>query len=183
MLAKLEYLRDRLNTSFWLVPGSMTLAAIAAAPGMLWLETTPFGTEIGRWLAPCAVGACIEHLAAALALALEKGLPSSLLHDDLGRLRVDLYSLTFGDLADAAFNPIRQDGRDNVAVSIRLLESLTMLVPCAHAPVEREVLRRHGSLIAGDALEQIDNEKGRRDLEARAGALQDALEREAARVS
>jgi uncharacterized membrane protein len=57
MLAKLEYLRDRLNTSFWLVPGSMTIAAVAAAPGMLWLDTTPLGAEIGRWTAPSAVGA------------------------------------------------------------------------------------------------------------------------------
>jgi uncharacterized membrane protein len=126
--------------------------------------------------------ACIDHLAAAMALVLTKGLPSNLLHDELGRLRVELYPLTFQDLADAALDPIRQDARDNVAVSIRLLESLAMLAPCAPTPVERDVLRRHGSLITADALHQTGNEKDRRDIEARALALQDALDRERATV-
>ena len=35
----------------------MTIAAIAAAPGMLWLDTTPLGVAIGQWPAPSAVGA------------------------------------------------------------------------------------------------------------------------------
>jgi len=78
--------------------------------------------------------ACIDHLAAALALVLKRGLPASLLHDQQGRLRVELKPLGFQDLADAAFDPIRQDARNHVAVSIRLLESLTMLAACAPGP-------------------------------------------------
>lgn len=120
--------------------------------------------------------ACIDHLTAALALVLEKGLPPNALHDQQGRLRVQLYPLGFQDLADAAFDPIRQDGRDHVAVAIRLLESLTMLAACAPGAAEREVLRRHGHLITVDALHETGNEKDRRDIEARALALQEALQ-------
>jgi uncharacterized membrane protein len=127
--------------------------------------------------------ACIDHLAAAMALVLAKGLPSNLLHDELGRLRVELYPLTFENLADAALDPIRQDARDNVAVSIRLLESLALLAPCAPTPVERDVLRRHGRLITADALHETGNEKDRRDIETRARALQGALEEERATAS
>jgi uncharacterized membrane protein len=57
MLANLDYLRDRLHQSFWLVPGAMAIASIIAAPGMLWLDTTPVGVAIGQWPAPSAVGA------------------------------------------------------------------------------------------------------------------------------
>ena len=121
--------------------------------------------------------ACVDHLAAALALVLDKGLPSNLRHDGLGRLRLELYPLTFEDLADAALDPIRQDACDNVAVSIRLLESLTMLATCAPTSVERDVLRRHGDLITADALGHIANEKDRRDVQQRALALRAALDR------
>jgi uncharacterized membrane protein len=57
MLANLDYLRDRLHQSFWVVPGAMAIAAIIAAPGMLWLDTTPVGVATGQWPAPSAVGA------------------------------------------------------------------------------------------------------------------------------
>jgi uncharacterized membrane protein len=120
--------------------------------------------------------ACIDHLTAALALVLKRGMPPDLLHDQQGRLRLQLYALAFQDLADAAFDPIRQDARKHVAVSIRLLESLTMLAACAPGAAERDVLRRHGQLITGDALHETVNEKDRGDIEARSLALQEALE-------
>jgi uncharacterized membrane protein len=122
--------------------------------------------------------ACVDHLTASLGLALERGLPSNLRHDELGRLRLELHPLTFQNLADAAFDPIRQDAYDNVAVSIRLLESLTMLAACAPGAVERNVLARHGRLITVDALRATSNAKDRRDIEARSAALQSAVDPE-----
>jgi uncharacterized membrane protein len=119
--------------------------------------------------------ACVDHLAAALAVALDKGMPSNLVHDDRGRIRVELHPITFQDLADAAFDPLRQEARSNVAVAIRLLEGLTMLAPCAARAAEREVLAGHGRLIAADALAATGNDKDRRDIEARAAALREAL--------
>jgi uncharacterized membrane protein len=119
--------------------------------------------------------ACVDHLTAALALALRRGMPSNLVHDDQGRLRVELRTLTFEDLADAAFDPIRQEARNNVPVSIRLLESLAMLAACVGSDAERQVLRRHGSLIAADVLREISNDKDRRDIEERCAALDQAL--------
>ena len=120
--------------------------------------------------------ACVDHLTAALALALEKGLPSNLRHDDAGRLRVELYPLAFQDLADAALDPIRQAAADNVAVSIRLLESLTMLATCASSSVERKVLAEHGELVRASALQEIRVERDRHDVQARFAALQDRLQ-------
>ncbi len=124
--------------------------------------------------------ACVDHLAAALAVALDRGMPSNLLHDDQGRIRVELYPITFQDLADAALDPLRQEGRTNVAVAIRLLESLTMLAACARTEAEREVLAGHGRLIAADTLRATSNDKDRRDIDARSAALQHALSHAAA---
>jgi uncharacterized membrane protein len=123
--------------------------------------------------------ACIDHLTAALAYALDRGLPSNLRHDEQGRLRLELRRLAFEDLADAAFDPIRQEASDNVAVSIRLLESLTMLAGGAPS-AERDVLERHGRLISADALRETSNDQDRHDLETRFGALQRALHGESA---
>jgi uncharacterized membrane protein len=120
--------------------------------------------------------ACVDHLTAALALALEKVLPSNLRHDAAGRLRVELYPLAFQDLADAALDPIRQAAADNVAVSIRLLESLTMLATCASSSVERKVLAEHGELVRASALQEIRVERDRHDVQARFAALQDRLQ-------
>jgi uncharacterized membrane protein len=122
--------------------------------------------------------ACVDPLTAALGLALERGLPSTLRHDELGRLRLELHPLMFQNLADAAFDPIRQDSSTNVAVSIRLLESLTMLAACARGVDERNVLARHGRLITVDALRATSNAKDRRDIEARSAALQSAVDPE-----
>jgi uncharacterized membrane protein len=119
--------------------------------------------------------ACVDHLAAALAVVLERGLSSNLLHDDLGRLRVELHHLTFQDLADAALDPIRQDARDNVSVAVRLLDNLTMLAACASTPAERDVLASHGRLITADALRATGNDKDRRDIDERSATLEHAL--------
>jgi uncharacterized membrane protein len=121
--------------------------------------------------------ACVDHLTAALALALEKGLPSNLRHDDEGRLRVELYPLTFQDLADTALDPIRQSAADNVAVSIRLLESLTMLATCASSDAERAALANHGELVRASALLAIKVDQDREDVQARFAALQERLTR------
>jgi uncharacterized membrane protein len=120
--------------------------------------------------------ACVDHLTAALALALEKGLPSNPRHDDAGRLRVELYPLAFQDLADAALDPIRQAAADNVAVSIRLLESLTMLATCASGEPERRVLAEHGELVRASALQAIKVDRDRDDVQARFAALQGRLQ-------
>jgi uncharacterized membrane protein len=62
-----------------------------------------------------------------------------------------------------------------VAVSIRLLEGLTMLATCAPTTAERDVLGRHGRLITADALRETENDKDRGDIEQRSAALRDAL--------
>jgi uncharacterized membrane protein len=124
--------------------------------------------------------ACVDHLAAALAVALERGMPSNLVHDGEGRLRVELHAVTFRDLADATLDPLRQEARSNVPVSIRLLESLTMLAAYAPTHQERLVLADHGRLIAADALAATRNDKDWRDIEARSVALREALEAHAA---
>jgi hypothetical protein len=39
MLTHLAYLRNRLRSSFWLMPGALTAAGVGAALAMLWLDS------------------------------------------------------------------------------------------------------------------------------------------------
>ena len=50
-----------------------------------------------------------------------------------------------------------------------------MLATCAPTAAERDVLGRHGRLIAADALRETENDKDRSDILSRSAALQDAL--------
>ena len=50
MSAYFLYLRDRLRTSFWLIPSVMTLGAGGAAFLMLWIDSIPSSLRIVAWL-------------------------------------------------------------------------------------------------------------------------------------
>lgn len=52
MKAYLIYLRDRLRSSFWLVPSLMTSGAILAALFMLWLDAQPWSKGVLPWMTP-----------------------------------------------------------------------------------------------------------------------------------
>lgn len=122
---------------------------------------------------PFTASACIDQLTVALGLALQRDFPPTRLHDDSGRLRLirDLYG--FSDLVDASFNQIRQNARGNAAVTIRLLDSLTMLAPLARRPADRDALARHGEMVAANADMPEPNDLN--DVKQRHAWLQQAL--------
>ena len=68
---------------------------------------------------------CIDRLSSALVTIEHGDLHGSYRYDDAGRLRVVARVTTFTSFVDAAFNQIRQYGRDSVAVTIRLLDAIT----------------------------------------------------------
>ena len=123
--------------------------------------------------------ACVDHLAAALAVcstrpaiepfarrartasgrALSPGLRGS------GRC---------GLQCDPPRRPRQRGGRDPAA------REPEHLATCAPTAAERDVLGRHGRLIAADALRETENDKDRSDILSRSAALQDALAKPAA---
>ena len=90
---------------------------------------------------------CVDRLSSAL-VAIEHGdLHGSYRYDDAGRLRVVARVAMFRSYVDAAFNQIRQYGRDSVAVTIRLLEAIAAAaVQMRYEPHRRDLLR-HADMI------------------------------------
>jgi uncharacterized membrane protein len=76
-------------------------------------------------------------------------------------------------MIEAAFNQIRQYGRSSVAVSIRLLETFTVIANCLVRKADGTGLRLQAQTIkdASDVYLTVD----RRAIEARYDALMEAL--------
>lgn len=110
---------------------------------------------------------CLDWLAAGLARIAQEDLPSPYRYDPRGALRVITPVSTFDGLADAAFNQIRQFGRDKAAVMIRLLEVIADLAPRMKTAEQRDALRRHARRACDEALSALPSADDRADVEDR----------------
>jgi uncharacterized membrane protein len=100
---------------------------------------------------PLTAMACLDRLAAALSFASERACPSPFIYDDAGALRVISDPLTYPRMIDAAFNQIRQYGRGNAEVLIRMLAAIATIGARAHSAEERGALLHHARLIEQDS--------------------------------
>jgi uncharacterized membrane protein len=110
---------------------------------------------------------CVDWLAAGLARLAREELPSPYRYDARGALRVITPVSTFAGLADAAFNQIRQIGRDRAAVMIRLLEVLAALAGRVRTEEQKETLRHHARLAFEEAMAALPSAHDRADVQDR----------------
>ena len=111
---------------------------------------------------PFTATACIDYLGAGLAKLLDRQPPSLYRYDAEARLRLVMPSLSFADLADAAFDQIRWHGRSQAAVMDHLLSTLAMLALLAHRDEDRRALLRHADLVVeggGHLSEQRERDR------------------------
>jgi uncharacterized membrane protein len=104
---------------------------------------------------PFTAMACLDRLGAALCKLAGKKLPAGRRYDDKGNLRIVADPVTYSGVVNAAFHQIRQAARGNTAVTMRLLETITCVLPRAVSPEMRETLLGHATVIhrgAQDAL-------------------------------
>jgi len=85
---------------------------------------------------------CIDWLGAALVRFLDRGAPARVAVDAEGRARLFTQAPGFPDLVAAAFDQVRQAAHDDVAVSLRLLETLAPLARAARSPADQAALER-----------------------------------------
>ena len=95
---------------------------------------------------PFTANTCLDHLGAALRHVLRRELPSPLIVDENGKLRVIARGWSFSGLCDAAFNMIRQYGRDSVSVSVHLLETLESVARECQTAQEKQIIAHHAQL-------------------------------------
>jgi uncharacterized membrane protein len=109
---------------------------------------------------PHTAVSCIDHLSAGLCQIAGRKVPSRFRFDENNKLRVIADAVSFEGVVDAAFNQIRQYGQSSVAVSVRLLETLTIIAKSLVRNEDREPLRRQAvNLIRGiDSYAPMDRE-------------------------
>ena len=118
---------------------------------------------------------CVDRLGSALRRLAQRDMPSSYRFDEQDRLRVVVSAVTFPGIVDAAFNQIRQYARSSAAVTVRLLETITVIAEAARRPEDRAALQRHADMIARGARAGLPEDEDRREVEGRYQAAIRAL--------
>ncbi len=119
---------------------------------------------------------CVDRLGSALCRLAGRATPSPFRRDKQNHLRVIAPPVTFPAIVEAAFNQIRQNARTSAAVTIRLLETTTVIAGCVQRPEDRAALRRQAEIIARGAREGLPDAEDRNDVEDRRQAVHRALD-------
>jgi uncharacterized membrane protein len=120
---------------------------------------------------PFTATVCLDNIGSALCRLVQRDMPSPFRYDAQDQLRVITPVVTFSDLTDAAFNPIRQYGRSSAAVTNRLLDTIALVARFAHRPADRATLLRHAEMITRGAGEGLPEAQDRRAVEERCLAV------------
>ncbi|URD48382.1 DUF2254 domain-containing protein [Chroococcidiopsis sp. CCNUC1] len=118
---------------------------------------------------------CIDQLSAGLSHLAQREIPSAYRYDDDNNLRVIAEPFMFAGLTDAAFNQIRQYGKSDVGVVIRLLEAIATIARYTQNEKDRAALRRHAEMIRHDSHQAVSQELDKQDIEQRYQAVLEVL--------
>lgn len=110
---------------------------------------------------PFTAIACLDQFSATFVELAEHPLPSGYYYDAQNKLRVVRETVTFESLLNTAFDPIRQHGRSDVAVTIRLLEVIAIIASRATTASQKQVLLQQANMIQRASEEAILEEHDR----------------------
>ncbi len=108
---------------------------------------------------------CVDRLGSALHRLAQREMPSPFRLDEQDRLRVIVPAVTFPEIVDASFGPIRQYARSSAVVTIRLLESIAVIAGATHRPADRAALLRQAEMIVRGAREALPEDRDRQAAE------------------
>ena len=131
---------------------------------------------------PYTAIACVDRLGSVFCRLAQRRFPGPFRYDDDRQLRIVATPQTFSELADNAFNPLRNYARSSVGVTVRLLESIAVVASVATRTADRATLERHADMIARGAAEALPEEADRRAVEVRHHAVRQALSSMASRL-
>ena len=127
---------------------------------------------------PSTAVTCIDHLGRLLGRIARRGGARTTLRDPAGEPRVVLQRADFGRMIDLALNQIRQYGKGDMAVLLRVIRMLDDVAYAVRRPADLAAVRRHLAMVekCGASFPSEDCD----ELERRAGALRERLEQRAA---
>jgi uncharacterized membrane protein len=94
---------------------------------------------------------CLDRLGAALGMLAERQNPSPYYCDKDKQLRIISEPVSFERLVGVAFDMIREYGRTNAEILIRMLETIKSVTLHTHSDTQRKVLLKHATLIEHDS--------------------------------
>ena len=120
---------------------------------------------------------CVDRLGATLSRFVRRAVPSPFLTDQAGQLREVTQTILFPDIVEAAFNPIRQFGRGDVPVSIRLLEILALIARNAHRQEDLQAIRDQAQRVMDEFKQAKSESRDARDMHTRFDELCELVQR------
>lgn len=108
---------------------------------------------------------CVDRLGSALRRLAQREMPSPFRLDEQDRLRVVVPAVTFPEIVNAAFGPIRQYARSSALVTMRLLESIATVAGAANRPNDRAALLLQADMIVRGARESLPEDGDRLAVE------------------
>lgn len=114
---------------------------------------------------------CIDRLTAGLCHLAQREIPSAYRYGDDHTLRVITVPITFECLVDRAFNQIRQYGKSDLVVIVRLLEGILSTAKCTTSSSQRAALHRHANMILRSSEEGLSEELDRKVVVERYDAV------------
>ncbi|MFL6715772.1 MAG: DUF2254 domain-containing protein [Burkholderiaceae bacterium] len=124
---------------------------------------------------PFTAIACVDRIGSALCRLAQRAMPGACRYGENGQLRVVAEPPTFAALADTAFHQLRQYARSNMDVTLRLLETITVIAGFTHRPADRAALSRHADMIAQGAEQAKHQAEDMQALQGRYHAARRAL--------
>lgn len=88
-------------------------------------------------------------------------------YDNNNKLRFIAEGADFKGLVDCAFNQIRQYGKSDAGVTIRLLEAIAVIATYTNNSKYQASLRHHADMILQDSREGLSQEQDYKDVEER----------------
>jgi uncharacterized membrane protein len=118
---------------------------------------------------------CVERLGAALVRLGRRRIPSHLRFDYHGHLRVIATPSSYSDIVNTAFDQIRRNAREDVAVTARILQVFAEVGACGVDPrMSRALLAQAESIERASRAADLDP-RDLQDLARRFAAARDAL--------
>ncbi len=125
---------------------------------------------------PSTAKISLDWLGAGLLEAAQRARPACLARDADGKPRVLEPRTGFADLADIAFNQIRQYGAGNLTVAARMLETMISIAAVVHRDADRQSLRRHVEWTAEAAHTALRDARDRAAIQALRERAREVLE-------
>ncbi|MBC1224919.1 DUF2254 domain-containing protein [Nostoc sp. UCD121] len=108
---------------------------------------------------------CIDRISAGLCHLVQRDFPSPYRYDKNKKLRFIAEGVDFQGLVDRAFNQIRQYGKSDAGVTIRLLEAIAVIATYTNNSKYQVSLHHHADMILQDSREGLSQEQDYKDVE------------------